>query len=287
MNAPDLGARLLRVAEPRRRPDGTPYRSLPSRAVQQLADETAASIRQVERAALAADVIPERYTRNMTTLSPKDQVRLLDSTVCIVGTGGLGGSVAEILARIGVGRLRLVDGDHFEDSNLNRQRFAEATSMGQPKAEVARQRIADINPAVAVTACTDFLTTANGVELIADADIAIDCLDTLSARRDLQGVCRRQKIPMVSAAVAGESGQLTVIFPEDKGLAALYGDLTSATERGAETALGNLAFAVNMLASLECSEAIKILLHRPSNLRGRLLLFDLSDLTFEVVQLAG
>jgi molybdopterin/thiamine biosynthesis adenylyltransferase len=90
---------------------------------------------------------------------------------------------------------------------------------------------------------------------------------------------------MVSAAVAGVSGQITVFYPEDEGLAALYGDLASANDRGAETTLGNLPFAVTMLASLECSEAVKILLGRQQTLRGRLLIFDLTDLTFDIVQL--
>jgi molybdopterin/thiamine biosynthesis adenylyltransferase len=287
MSAADLHEQLSRAAVNSRRPDGAPYRSLPSAAVDRLALDLAVSRRRVEQAALAMAIIPERYARNMTTLSPEDQLRLLDGTVCVLGVGGLGGSVAEILARIGVGRLRLVDGDHFEDSNLNRQRFADAASLGQPKVLVAREQIAAINPAVDVTALAERLTVDNGEAMIGAADIAVDCLDTLQARRDLQTVCRRIGIPMVSAAVAGVSGQITVIYPEDQGLAALYGDLSSAADRGAETTLGNLPFAVNMLASLECSEAVKILLGRGAVLRGRLLIFDLSDLSFEVIQLEG
>jgi molybdopterin/thiamine biosynthesis adenylyltransferase len=255
--------------------------------VRQLAQRLDRSHRWVEQTALAIGIIPERYTRNMATFSTEDQHRLLDCTACIVGVGGLGGSVAEMLARIGIGRLRLVDGDHFEDSNFNRQRFADTASLDQPKALIARERLAAINPATEVIALSARLTADNGPAIIGDADIAIDCLDTLPSRLHLQTACRGKNIPMISAAVAGVSGQITVFYPEDEGLSALYGDLASAADRGAETTLGNLAFAVNLLASLECSEAVKILLGRKATLRGRLLIFDLTDLTFDMVQLAG
>jgi molybdopterin-synthase adenylyltransferase len=284
---PDLRAHLAREATDRRRPDGTIYRSLSTAAAGRLAGELKAALRHIERTALGMGILPERYARNMTTLSLEDQQRLLGCTACIVGVGGLGGHVAEILARLGVGRLRLVDGDRFEDSNLNRQRFADMASLGQSKVAAAREQIAAINPALEVVTLAERLTTDNGPALLGDADIALDCLDTLQARRDLQAACRNAKIPMVSAAVAGVSGQIAVIHPQDQGLAALYGDLAAAPDRGAETTLGNLPYAVTMLASLECSEAVKTLLGKDSALHGRLLIFDLEDLSFEVIQLAG
>lgn len=287
MAAPDIREQIAQAAKDGRRPDGAAYRSLSSAVVQELARRLKCNHRQVEQTALEMEIIPERYTRNMTTLSTKDQHRLLGCTACVVGVGGLGGSVAEILARIGVGRLRLVDGDHFEDSNLNRQRFANAASLGQPKVQVARERITAINPSTEVIALPERLSADNGPAIIGNADIAIDCLDTLQARLDLQTACRRKNIPVISAAVAGVSGQITVFYPEDEGLATLHGDLASAADRGAEMTLGNLPFAVNLLASLECSEAVKILLGRRITLRGRLLIFDLTDLTFDTVQLQG
>lgn len=276
---------LNRAAIARRRPDGAAYRSLSTAAVRQVARRLGAGLGRVEQAALDLGIVPERYVRNMTSLSAEDQRRLLDCTVCIVGVGGLGGSVAEILARIGIGRLRLVDPDHFEDSNLNRQRFADTTSLGQRKAVVAKERLAAINPAVEIIALTDRLTLENGPAIIAGADIAIDCLDSLPARVALESACRQNGIPMVTAAVAGLCGQLTVVFPEDPGLAALYGDLASAPDRGAETLLGNPPFAVTLLASLECSEAVKVLLGSGQALRKRLLVFDLAEPTFEIIDM--
>ena len=287
MAAPDLSAQLAQLARDARRPDGTGYRSLSIESADRLVRQFDLSHNQIEQTALANGIIPERYARNMTSLNLQDQQRLLSSTACIVGVGGLGGSVAETLARIGVGHLRLVDGDHFEDSNLNRQRFARAATIGKSKVDAARVSIAAINPAVEVTTWAENLAKANGESIVAGADIAIDCLDSLSARQTLQTVCRGQAVPMVSAAVAGVSGQITVIYPEDEGLAALYGNLASAPDRGAETTLGNLPFTVDLLASLECSEAVKVLLGRMETLRGRLLIFDLTDLSFDMIQLAA
>lgn len=286
MRADPLYERVSQAAKDRRRPDGVVYRSLSTADVAALATAMAVSPRRVEQAALAMEIIPERYARNMTSLSIADQQRLRARTVCVAGVGGLGGHVAEILARIGIGGLRLVDGDRFDDSNLNRQRFADADSLGRRKALLAGERMAAINPAVEVTAFAEALTLENGSAILAGADLAVDCLDSLPARMALQEACRRRKIPVVSAAVAGMSGQLTVCFPEDEGLSALYGDLSAAPERGAETTLGNLPFAVTALASLECSEAVKVLLGNRPTLRGRLLVFDLAEPVFEVVDLA-
>jgi molybdopterin/thiamine biosynthesis adenylyltransferase len=286
MTAALLGEQLTQAAVERRRPDGATYRSLATASVQQLAERLGVGPRLVEQAALALDIIPERYARNMTSFSAGDQARLLGATACIAGVGGLGGHVAEILARIGVGGLRLVDGDHFEDSNLNRQRFAEAATLGQPKAPSVRERLAAVNPAVEITAFAEQLTLENGPRILGEADIAIDCLDSLTARLALQEACRRNAIPMVSAAVAGMSGQLTVILPEDEGLAALYGDLDAAPDRGAETTLGNLPFAVALLASLESAEAVKLLLGSGRVLRHRLLVFDLAEPVFDIIELA-
>ena len=91
---------------------------------------------------------------------------------------------------------------------------------------------------------------------------------------------------MVSAAVGGQSGHLTAIFPQDKGLELIFGDPDEAAGlKGAEQSLGNLPFTVNTVAALECAEIVKILLHKDSALRNRLLIIDLNDYTFETLRL--
>ena len=280
--ADDIKARAVK----RQRPDGSHYQSLSLADALDLAHRTGGQVRPLEIEALKLKVLPERYARNTQTLSLTDQQTLAESCASIVGAGGLGGTVAEVLARIGVGRLRLIDGDCFEEHNLNRQRFAHTGNLGQSKARAGKTQIELINPAVEVTDLAVYLDASNADEMIGDADVVIDCLDQLDARLVLQKACRRRQVPLVSAAVAGTSGQLTVIFPEDAGLESLIGDIEADETRGVETRLGNLPFAVSTLASLEAAEAVKILLSQDGLLRNRLLIFDLAEPYFEIIELA-
>ena len=268
-------------------PDGARYTGLSIPAVMRLARTLGISIRQVEQAALETGIVPDRYVRNRQTLSTADQLRLLKAKVCIVGLGGLGGFVTELLARIGVGTLTLVDGDLFEDSNLNRQLLSSENRIGTAKAAVAADRVRAVNSAVAVTACREYLDPANADHRLAGHDLAVDCLDNIQTRFTLENAARRAGIPVVSAAVAGTIGQITAIFPEDPGLRLIYGDPQTLTgPKGAETTLGTPPPIVALVASIEVSQAVKILLGQTNILRNRLLLVDLDENTFETVHLS-
>jgi molybdopterin/thiamine biosynthesis adenylyltransferase len=197
----------------------------------------------------------------------------------------LGGTVTEILARMGVGRLTLIDGDRFEDSNLNRQLLSSPANLGLPKTEAAAQRVGLINPAVDARVRACFLTEQNASELIAGCQVVVDCLDNLRTRFELEDACRRLGCSMVSAAVAGASGHVTAIFPEDRGLRLIYGEPQELPLKGAETVLGTVPYAVAFLASLECAEVAKILLGRGALLRDKLLVADLAEGIIEVMNL--
>jgi len=280
-----LEDRIREAAEAAAHPDGHPYRRLSAAGVRAIATETGSPPSRVEAAALAAGVLPERYARNARLLNPAQQATLLGSHVAVVGLGGLGGTVVETLARLGVGRLTLIDGDRFDDSNLNRQLLCTSRSLGEAKADTAARRVADVNPAVAVHAVAVELTPENAPDLLAGAEVAVDCLDNLPARFALAAGARRRGIPMVSAAVGGASGQVTVIFPSGPGLESVYGSFADAPRRGAEASLGTLPQTVGVVASLQCSEVLKLLLDTGEALRGRLLLLDLMDNRFDLVEL--
>ena len=276
---------LEALAQPAAFPDQTPYRSLSVRQVRELALRTGEAGREIELAALESGLIPERYARNLRTFTPDDQAVLLKSRAGVVGLGGLGGTVIEILARMGVGRLTLIDGDRFEDSNLNRQLLSSSANLGRPKAEAASERVAQINPSVDATVHACYLTEGNAAELLTGCDVVVDCLDNLRTRFEVEDACRRIGCPMVSAAVAGTSGHLTAIFPQDRGLRLVYGEPGSLPLKGAETALGTLPYAVAFLASLECAEVAKILLGKGTPLRDKLLVADLTEGIIEVMNL--
>jgi molybdopterin/thiamine biosynthesis adenylyltransferase len=273
------------AATPRQFPDKTPYRSISVEHVRRLAVESGASGREIEIAALENGIVPERYARNMRSFSPADQTALLRARVAVVGLGGLGGTVTEILSRLGVGRLTLLDGDRFEDSNLNRQLLSTVEGLGQLKSEAALARVGRINPSVEITDLTEFVTVENAAAVLGGCDVVVDCLDNLRTRFQVEDACRRLGCPLVSAAVAGSSGHVTTIFPEDSGLRLIYGEPQSAPLKGAETALGTVPYAVTFLAALEGAEVVKVILKKGSLLRHKLLVADLMDGIIEVMNL--
>lgn len=266
-------------------PDGVVYQRLPSQLVKALAQALKVQERDVEITALAENIIPERYVRNMRMLSTQDQQALLQAHVGVVGLGGLGGAVMEILARMGVGTLTLIDGDAFEDHNLNRQLLATEKTLGSSKAESAALRVNAINSSITVHRHNLYLNETNADDLLKACDAAVDCLDTIPARFVLEEAAKALHIPLVAAALAGVAGHLTTIFPQDPGLKQIYGAPSDSKEVGAEAALGCMSNAVMAMASLECSEIMKIILKKGAPLRNKLLLVDLTDYTMECVDL--
>lgn len=227
----------------------------------------------------------ERYDRNFNTFSPENQQRLEASTVAVIGLGGLGGSVCEMLARVGIGKLILVDGDVFEVSNLNRQILSEERLIGVPKAEAARDRVRAINSGVKIIHRVEFLDEKNLYEQIKESDVVMDCLDSIDTRFKLQDAAKKASVPIVSGAIAGVTGQVTTIFPEDKGYSLIYGEKSRKQMKGVETRTGNIAYCAFFTAALQSSECIKILLNRGDILRNKLLIAELWTNVFEVMDL--
>ena len=157
----------------------------------------------------------ERYSCNRNSLTEQDQEKLAGSRVLIVGCGGLGGYVTELLARVGAGRLTVADGDVFTETNLNRQLFCTMETMGKYKAVAASERVSAVNPLVTCEAICEFLTEENADRLLAGHDIAVDALDNADSRALLLEAAARAGIPLVHGAIAGFQGRVSVIYPGD------------------------------------------------------------------------
>ncbi|MCP3873840.1 MAG: HesA/MoeB/ThiF family protein [Desulfobacteraceae bacterium] len=226
-----------------------------------------------------------RYDRNFNTLCVEEQKTLGRSKVVVIGLGGLGGSVCEMLARIGVGHLTLIDGDIFETSNLNRQLLSQENLIGVSKALSAKERVNAINSEVIVNHIIEYVDESNLYNYIKDADVVMDCLDSIDTRFKLQDAAKKASIPVVSGAIAGVTGQITTIFPEDKGYELIYGEKSRKLSKGVETKTGNMAYCALFVAALQSSESIKILLNRGKLLRNELLIAELWSNTFEIVKL--
>lgn len=233
-------------------------------------------------AMLSSGDMPERYIRNSGTVGVGGQEKLLKSKVVVIGSGGLGGTIIELLARMGVGYLRVVDGDTFAPHNLNRQLLSKEENLGVEKASTAVTRVAEINTDVEVEAVNQMLDADNAEQLLTGMDLVVDALDNIKDRFLLQEMAAKIGIPLVHAAIAGFTGQVSTVFPGDPGLKVLFKDSTS-SNKGIEVKLGNPAATPAIAASLQVQEVVKVLTGLGEPLRNKVLYFDTEYNHFHII----
>ena len=221
----------------------------------------------MERHALSSDILPLRYARNRDTIDTEKQLKLLEARVAIIGCGGLGGHVAEMLTRIGVGHLSLVDPDVFDEHNLNRQNFATLDVLEEEKVQVLKRNLSSINPSVQIRPIIKALDPARDFALIEDADVIVDALDNPQIKLELAQTCQTHSVHFVHGAIAGMDGQISV----NATLEHLYHD----GGHGAEDTVGNLPFTATFVAALQAAEAVKLILDLGESLAGEVLITDL------------
>ena len=226
--------------------------------------------------------IPNRYDRNKIALSEEECLALAGKRIAVVGCGGLGGLVIEALARIGVGYLRVIDGDVFEESNLNRQLLCTEDALGREKALVAAERIRAVNSEVKVESVVAFLGEGNALALLADVDCVVDCLDNLEARFWMAHACQNLGIPVVYGAIAGWFGQVCTVYPGDLAFVNIYGEPYGESQH---RKLGNLPFTAYSISAIQAAEAVKVVLGRSGQIRNRLLMVDLLDGSVDEMEL--
>ncbi len=231
-------------------PGQEPFFSVKEEVLAGLAREWGRTLAQVMIECLDQGIWPERYRPQRGTFTTDDQARLLGSSVAVVGAGGLGGAVCLLLARNGVGRIIVCDGDGFDESNLNRQLLSRLDRLGVNKAVCAGDEIKAINPSIEVMTHQVWLTEENVDEILAPAQVVVDCLDNLPTRYLLEQAARKRGIPFVHGAVAGQEGYIMTVFPEDPGLMDLYGPEPAGKEVSAESWLGTPTVTPAMVAGL-------------------------------------
>ena len=225
--------------------------------------------------------LPARYQRNRSMLSISHQHRLLDAQVAVIGCGGLGGYVIEELARLGVGRMRVIDPDVFEEHNLNRQLLATIDNLGSSKVAAAVQRVQEINPATRVEPRQVAVELSNGQEVLAGVDLVVDAIDNISGRLELAEICNRLGVPLVHGAIAGWFGQVASVDPGRDTLQKLYANWTAG--KGIESGMGNPSFTPAVAASLQVAETCKLLLGLGHPLQDRVLSIDLLQMQFDEI----
>jgi molybdopterin/thiamine biosynthesis adenylyltransferase/rhodanese-related sulfurtransferase len=228
----------------------------------------------------------ERYSRHLLLpeVGMDGQQKLLDAKVLLLGAGGLGSPAALYLAAAGVGTLGIVDNDEVDLSNLQRQVIHSSERIGMPKVDSAEQTIRELNPDVKVQKYPVRLGADNIMDILPGYDIVVDGLDNFPTRYLLNDASVRLGIPVVSAAILGFEGQLSVFKPYDgpcyRCLFPVPPPAELAPSCGANGVLGVLPGTMGLL---QATEVVKLILGEGDPLIGRLLMYDaLSATTTEV-----
>lgn len=219
-----------------------------------------------------------RYARQIMLpgFDIEGQQRLLDSSVLIVGLGGLGCPVAIYLASSGVGKLVLADFDEVELSNLQRQIAHGTEDIGRPKVESARDAIAALNPGIEVSCINEKLNAEQLDTAVSQVDLVVDACDNFSTRFAINRACVKHKKPLVSGAAIRSEGQVIVFDSRDQAspcYRCLYSDAVS-DENLSCSESGVVAPLVGVIGSLQALAVVKLLSGFGDSASGQLLVFD-------------
>jgi len=229
----------------------------------------------------------ERYSRHLLVpeVGIEGQQKLLEARVLLLGAGGLGSPAALYLAAAGVGTLGIVDDDEVDLSNLQRQVIHTTDRIGVAKVDSAEHSINAINPDVEVVKYPVRLDASNILEIIEGYDVVVDGLDNFPTRYLLNDASVRLKIPVVSAAILGFDGQLSVFAPyEGPCYRCLFREPPPAELAPSCGANGVLGVLPGTMGLLQATEAVKLIIGQGDPLIGRLLLYDALGATFTTVK---
>ena len=221
--------------------------------------------------------IKARHSRNIPALSVSDMEKLAASKVLVIGCGGLGGNIIEYLARAGVGSLTVVDGDVFEESNLNRQILSTSENIGRKKALAAAERIRAIDPSIRVSPVCESLTEENAAALMADTDLVIDALDNAASRLVLEDAAAEAGLAIVHGAICGWDLQAMLVPPGSGLLHQMYPEGYSPASKT------SLPVTPAICAAIEASTAIRYLCGMEVPLERKLLIGSVADISFDII----
>jgi molybdopterin-synthase adenylyltransferase len=230
-----------------------------------------------------------RYSRHLllSELGVDAQRRFADASALVVGVGGLGNPVAHFLAAAGVGTLTLVDADHVDLTNLQRQILFDTHAIGQPKVDAAIARLAAINPDVRTIAVKARVGAAELLPMISACDVVLDCSDNFATRHAVNRACVIAGKPLVSGAAVQFDGQVAVFDMRDNESACyhcLFGEGAEPDEIRCAT-MGVFAPLVGIIGATQAAEALKLIAGVGRPLSGRLLILDALAMEWREVRL--
>lgn len=229
----------------------------------------------------------QRYSRQvmLEEIGFEGMEKLRSAKVCVVGAGGIGNPVITQLVAMGVGKLRIVDRDVIEVTNLHRQHLYTDDDIGRVKVEAAAERLRKLNPGIEIEPVPTSVTKFTAEGIVKGFDIVIDALDSIDARYALNDACIKHNIPLIYAGAIGVTGSVSTILPNNSAcLRCMFPELKE-EEMPACSTEGVHPSVLYLVAGIQVSEAIKIITGQQPTLVNRLLYIDLNELSFDRVQM--
>ena len=201
------------------------------------------------------------------------QKKLINATVVLVGMGGLGCPVSQSLIASGIGKLKIIDGDKVELSNLHRQPLYGFEDIGRLKVQVAKKKLMQLNESAIVEPIEEFLDENNGLNFVSDATIIIDATDNIQTRQLIDRLSKELEIPMVYGGLYRYEGQVAVLNANGSpGYVDLFPEPTSSGDACADA--GVLGMLPGIIGNIQALEAVKLIVGAKPNLVGKLLIYN-------------
>ena len=230
----------------------------------------------------------DRYSRQimLEEIGYQGQLKLKQAKVCVVGVGGLGNPIAIRLAAMGIGKIRIVDRDVIELSNLHRQTMFNEDDVGQVKVETAAKKLRKLNADIIIEELPISINDYTALDVVDGCDVVIDALDSVNARYSLNKACIEKKIPFVTGAAVGVTGQSFTILPNET---ACYHCLFPALDEDSMPTCsieGVHPSILSIIGGIEVSEAVKIITGKQPSLKDKVLHVDLENLIFNFTKVS-
>jgi molybdopterin-synthase adenylyltransferase len=224
----------------------------------------------------------DRYSRQvmLEEIGYQGQLKLRNSKICVVGVGGLGNPITTRLVAMGVGTIRIVDRDIIELSNLHRQTMFDDADVGEIKVDVAAKKLKKLNSNVKIEAFPISVNDYTALEVVNGCDVVIDALDSVNARYSLNKACVTKKIPFVTGAAVGVTGQVFTILPK---ISACYHCMFPSLDEDSMPTCsieGVHPSILSIIGGIEVAEAVKVILGKKPTLADKILHVDLENLDF-------
>jgi len=230
----------------------------------------------------------DRYSRQvmLEEIGYQGQLKLKQAKVCVVGVGGLGNPIVTRLAAMGVGKIRIVDRDVIELSNLHRQTMFNEDDVGQVKVETAAKKLRKLNPDIIIEEMPVSINDYTALEVVDGCNVVVDALDSVNARYSLNKACIEKKIPFVTGAAVGVTGQSFTIIPNQS---ACYHCLFPALDEDSMPTCsieGVHPSILSIIGGIEVSEAVKVITGKEPSLKNKVLHVDLENLVFNFTKVS-